>query len=102
MERRYRRARWRRAWDWVADADHAREHGQFGPADKANASYFSDYVYLAPYPGSTGVIAAAIPLDPSLQLQVAFAQYAVFKDPQAQRTCPDPDVPRSSLAPGHG
>jgi hypothetical protein len=31
-----------------------------------------------PYPGSTGAIKAAIPLDSSLQLQVAFAEYAEF------------------------
>lgn len=41
-------------------------------------SYFSNYKYPMPYPGSTGVIKAAIPLDSSLQLQVAFAEYAQF------------------------
>lgn len=55
----------------------------------ANANYFSDYAYPAAFPGSTGEIAAAIPLDSSLQVQVAFAQYAVFKNPQQPRACPD-------------
>ena len=44
----------------------------------ASQSYFSNYKYPMPYPGSTGVIRAAIPLDSSLQLQVAFAEYAQF------------------------
>jgi hypothetical protein len=55
----------------------------------ANANYFTDYAYPAPYPGSTGAIAETIPLDSSLQVQVAFAQFAVFKNPSAPRTCPD-------------
>lgn len=55
----------------------------------ANRHYFSDYRYPQPFPGSTGDVAAAIPLDSSLQLQVAFAQYAVYKNPQVPRTCPD-------------
>jgi hypothetical protein len=70
-------------------------------ADTANANYFSDYAYPAPYPGSSGVIAAAIPLDSSLQLQVAFAQYAVFKKPQASSTCLGADAPRSPSTSGH-
>ena len=41
-------------------------------------AYFSNYKYPMPYPGSTGVIKAAIPLDSSLQLQVAYAEYAQF------------------------
>lgn len=41
-------------------------------------SYFSNYKYPMPYPGSAGAIKAAIPLDSSLQLQVAFAEYAEF------------------------
>lgn len=64
--------------------------------NQANANYFSDYAYPAPFPGSTGTIAAAIPLDSSLQVQVAFAQYAVFKNPQAPRTCPDAGTPSRS------
>ena len=44
----------------------------------AAQSYFSNYRYPMPYPGSTGVMKAAIPLDSSLQLQVAFAEYAQF------------------------
>jgi hypothetical protein len=32
----------------------------------------------------------AIPLDSSLQLQVAFQQYAVYKHPEQPRTCPNP------------
>ncbi len=47
----------------------------YSPTSK---SYFSNYKYPMPYPDSTGLIKAAIPLDSSLQLQVAFAQYAKF------------------------
>ncbi|WP_437975337.1 hypothetical protein WMF11_46385 [Sorangium sp. So ce295] len=57
-----------------------------------NASYFANYAYPSPFPGSSGDVAAAIPLDTSLQLQVAFAQYAYFKnsDPKVvpKSTCP--------------
>ena len=59
---------------------------EFNPA---NSNYFSDYAYPAPFPASSGEVAAAIPLDSSLQVQVAFAQYAMYKNPQATRTCPD-------------
>lgn len=44
----------------------------------ASQAYFSNYRYPMPYPGSTGAIRAAIPLDSSLQLQVAYAEYAQF------------------------
>lgn len=54
----------------------------------ANAAYFSNYAYPAPYPGSTGAVAAAMPLDTSLQLQVAFSEYATFKAPPSKPTCP--------------
>jgi len=64
--------------------------------NQANANYFSDYAYPAPFPGSTGDVAASIPLDSSLQVQVAFAQYAMFKNPQAPRTCPGPDATTQS------
>jgi hypothetical protein len=47
----------------------------YSPASK---SYFSNYKYPMPYPDSTGLIKAAIPLDSSLQLQVAFVEYAQF------------------------
>jgi hypothetical protein len=53
-----------------------------------NAHYFSDYKYPATYPG--GQFKDAIPLDSSLQVAVAYAQYGVFKNPQAPRTCTDP------------
>ena len=43
-----------------------------------SAAYFSNYKFPMPYPGSTSPIKDAIPLDSSLQLQVAFAQYAKF------------------------
>ncbi|WP_438023581.1 hypothetical protein [Sorangium sp. So ce233] len=60
--------------------------------NEANKNYFSNYAYPSPFPGSSGDIAAAIPLDTSLQLQVAFAQYAYFKNrgPKAvpRSTCP--------------
>ena len=57
--------------------------------NQANSNYFSNYAYPSPFPGSTGEVAAAIPLDSSLQVQVAFAQYAVYKNPQVPRACPD-------------
>jgi hypothetical protein len=41
-------------------------------------NYFSNYKYPMPYPDATGLIKAAIPLDSSLQLQVAFNEYAQF------------------------
>lgn len=63
--------------------------GMCSEYNQANSQYFSDYRYPAAFPGSTGEVAAAIPLDSSLQLQVAFAQYAVYKNPQVPRTCPD-------------
>jgi hypothetical protein len=54
----------------------------------ANAAYFSDYQYPSPYPD--GDFNAAIPLDSSLQLAVAFAQYATYMNPNAlPLTCPD-------------
>lgn len=62
--------------------------GMCSTFDEANAHYFSNYAYPAPFPGSTGAIAQAIPLDSSLQLQVAFAQYAYFKHPPSDPTCP--------------
>ena len=58
----------------------------------ANAAYFSDYKYSQPYPSSVqpNPFAQAIPLDSSLQLAVAFAQYAVYVSPQAlPLACPD-------------
>jgi len=63
--------------------------GMCSSFNSANSHYFSDYAYPAPFPGSTGAVAAAIPLDSSLQLQVAFAQHAVHKNPQVKPTCPD-------------
>jgi hypothetical protein len=54
----------------------------------ANVSYFSDYAYPAPVPGTS--FKEAIPLDSSLQLQVAFQQYAVYKHPEQPRVCPNP------------
>lgn len=58
-----------------------------------NAAYFSDYRYPQPYPaaGSPPPFASAIPLDSSLQLAVAFAQYATYVSPRAlPLACPDP------------
>jgi hypothetical protein len=57
----------------------------------ANSEYFSNYKYPDPYP--SGQFDQAIPLDSSLQVAVAFAQYGVFrnpKNPQVQKVCPDP------------
>lgn len=54
----------------------------------ANAAYFSDYKYPDTYPD--GKYDQAIPLDSSLQLAVAFAQYATFMNPHAlPATCPN-------------
>lgn len=54
----------------------------------ANAAYFSDYKYPDAYPD--GKYNQAIPLDSSLQLAVAFAQYATFMNPDAlPATCPN-------------
>ncbi|KAA3664432.1 MAG: hypothetical protein DWQ04_05750 [Chloroflexi bacterium] len=56
--------------------------------NEANADYFSDYQYPAPYPN--GSFDEAIPLDSSLQLAVAFTQYANFVNPEAPApTCPN-------------
>jgi hypothetical protein len=60
--------------------------------NEANHNYFSDYKYPSAFPGSTGAVAQAMPLDSSLQLQVAFAQYGVYKNPLVPRTCPDASV----------
>jgi hypothetical protein len=67
--------------------------------NEANANYFSDYAYPAPFPASAGAVAAAIPLDSSLQVQVAFAQYAMFKNPQQPRTCPNAGASPSPTRP---
>ncbi len=53
-----------------------------------NQHYFSDYKYPQPFPG--GQYDKAIPLDSSLQLQVAFAQYAIYKNPTEPTACPNP------------
>lgn len=58
-----------------------------------NASYFSNYSYPQDFPSSDSPnpFASAIPLDSSLQLAVAFAQYATFVSPHAlPLACPDP------------
>jgi hypothetical protein len=57
----------------------------------ANSQYFSNYKYPDAYP--SGQFDQAIPLDSSLQVAVAFAQYGIFrnpKNPQVQKVCPDP------------
>lgn len=61
----------------------------------ANAAYFSNYRYAQPYPSAAGSqpspFAQAVPLDSSLQLSVAFAQYAIYVSPRALPAgCPDP------------
>ena len=58
-----------------------------------NAAYFSDYRYPQPYPSAENPnpFAQAVPLDSSLQLAVAFAQYATYISPRAlPLACPDP------------
>jgi hypothetical protein len=54
----------------------------------ANSQYFSDYKYPATFPSDS--FTSAIPLDSSLQLAVAFAQYATYKNAHAlPLACPD-------------
>ena len=61
----------------------------------ANAQYFSDQKYPATYPGNQ--FPDAIPLDSSLQLAVAFAQWANYKHPNAVPVgCPDTKSARRS------
>lgn len=58
-----------------------------------NAAYFSNYRFPQPYPTaeSPSPFASAVPLDSSLQLAVAFAQYATYISPRAlPLACPDP------------
>jgi hypothetical protein len=56
--------------------------------NEGNAQYFSDYKYPATFPNNQ--FTSAIPLDSSLQLAVAFAQFAIYKNPQAIPVgCPD-------------
>ncbi len=55
----------------------------------ANAAYFSNYTFPAPYPDPQ--YAGAIPLDTSLQLAVAFTQYATFAVGGAPVACTDPN-----------
>lgn len=55
-------------------------------ADAGNAAYFSNYKYPDPYP--SGQFDDALPLDSSLQLQVAFNEYATALKPPASPTCP--------------
>jgi hypothetical protein len=59
----------------------------------ANKSYFADYAYPAPAPGTS--FKDAIALDSSLQVQVAFQQYAVYKHPEQPRTCPNPGAAKA-------
>ena len=60
--------------------------------NESNKQYFSNYKYPATFPGNG--YTSAIPLDSSLQLAVAFAQYSIYKNPTAlPRTCPDAGAP---------
>jgi hypothetical protein len=66
----------------------------------ANAAYFSDYQYPSTFPteDQPDPFAQAIPLDSSLQLAVAFAQYATYISPRAlPLSCPDARVAKSAL-----
>ena len=53
----------------------------------ANTAYFSDYSYPDPFPNANAPqpnpFENAIPLDSSLQLAVAFAEYATYVSPRA-------------------
>jgi hypothetical protein len=60
----------------------------------ANAAYYSDYRYPQPFPDTDASQpnpwAATIPLDSSLQIAVAYAQFATFTSPRAMPlSCPD-------------
>jgi hypothetical protein len=57
--------------------------GQCAEYSDLNAVYFGSVVYPDPYPG----FADAIPLDMSLQHQVALTQYAVFANRGAPQPC---------------
>ena len=54
--------------------------------DAGNKAYFSNFKYPDKYP--TGQYDSALPLDSSLQLQVAFNEYATALKPPAKPTCP--------------
>ncbi|MCX4240392.1 hypothetical protein [Paraliomyxa miuraensis] len=54
----------------------------------ASAAYFANYPFPQPYPG--GKFDAALPLDTSLQLQVAYGQYGQWKTAGAPVSCTDP------------
>jgi len=53
-----------------------------------NAAYFSNYAFPKPYPDPK--FAGAIPLDSSLQMAVAMAQYATFANNGKPTACVDP------------
>lgn len=55
-------------------------------ADAGNKTYFSNYKYPDKYPD--GKYDSALPLDSSLQLQVAFNEYATALNPPAKPACP--------------
>lgn len=54
--------------------------------DAGNKAYFSNFRYPDMYPG--GQYNSALPLDSSLQLQVAYNEYATALNPPAKPTCP--------------
>jgi hypothetical protein len=54
-----------------------------------NTAYFSNYTFPAPY--ANAQFAGAIPLDTSLQLAVAFTQYATFANNGEPAACTNPD-----------
>ncbi len=66
-----------------------------------NEAYFSDYRYPQPFPSAEqpGPFAQAIPLDSSLQLAVAFAEYATYISPRALPvSCADTPVLKRQTA----
>ncbi|KMW58572.1 hypothetical protein AIOL_003549 [Candidatus Rhodobacter oscarellae] len=54
-----------------------------------NAAYFSNYNFPQAYPDAA--YAGAVPLDTSLQLAVAFTQYATFANNGAPNACTNPN-----------
>jgi hypothetical protein len=66
--------------------------GMCSDHNAGNEAYFSNFRYPQPYPTveNPSPFAQAIPLDSSLQLAVAFAQYATYISPKALPVgCPD-------------
>ena len=60
-----------------------------GTDQAQSAQYFAHYPFPQPYPG--GQFDTALPLDTSLQLQVAYQQYGQWKTAGEPEACTDPN-----------